>query len=134
MGQQQILLLVLSVILVTAAVSAGIEMFTQQAFESHKDSVRSDLIYIASKCIEKYIRPTSFSGFGRNYRNPLCKIENVIPWNEDGVVGKNHNAVYSLESTDNQQIKISAVSDQLEDVWSLEITSGTSLGTIVGSK
>jgi hypothetical protein len=51
MGQQQILLIVLSVILVGVAVAIGISMFRDNAINSNRDAIYSDLNNFAANVI-----------------------------------------------------------------------------------
>lgn len=64
MGQQQILLIVLSVILVGVAVSVGITMFQSQSKQGEMDNVAMYLNNVGSAAYAYYIKPTSLGGAG----------------------------------------------------------------------
>jgi hypothetical protein len=51
MGQQQLLLIVLGVIIVGIAVVVGINLFTANAISSNRDGVVSDLNYIGANAM-----------------------------------------------------------------------------------
>jgi Tfp pilus assembly protein PilE len=67
MGQQQLLLIVLSVIIVGIAVVVGINMFNDQAANSNLDSVTADLMNLASRAQQHYRRPTAMGGGGGSF-------------------------------------------------------------------
>ena len=54
MGQQQLLLIVLGVIIVGIAVVVGINVFTASAASSNRDAITSDLTNLASLSQEYY--------------------------------------------------------------------------------
>jgi len=67
MGQQQLLLIVLSVIIVGIAVVVGINMFKDQAASSNLDAVTADLMNLASRAQQHYRRPTAMGGGGGSF-------------------------------------------------------------------
>ena len=62
MGQQQLLLIILGVIVVGIAVAVGITMFTDNAVSSNRDAVTNDLVNLASRAQQHYRRPASMGG------------------------------------------------------------------------
>lgn len=64
MGTQQILLIVLSVIIVGAAIAVGITMFTNQAVSSARQAVLMDMNNFAAQALQYYRTPTSLGGAG----------------------------------------------------------------------
>lgn len=62
MGQQQLLLIVLGVIIVGIAVVVGINVFTASSTSSNRDSVISDLTNLASLSQTYYRKPTALAG------------------------------------------------------------------------
>jgi len=71
MGQQQLLLIVLGVIIVGIAIAVGISMFQSNARSSNRDAVINDLNNLAAEAQQFYRKPAamgggaeSFSGFG----------------------------------------------------------------------
>ena len=62
MGQQQLLLIVLGVIIVGIAVVVGINLFTASSSESNRNGIISDLINLTSLAQQHYRRPTALGG------------------------------------------------------------------------
>ena len=67
MGQQQLLLLILSAIIVGLAIVTGINMFGENAVQANKDAVMQDMLTIASRAQGWYRRPAQLGGGGRAY-------------------------------------------------------------------
>jgi Tfp pilus assembly protein PilE len=67
MGQQQLLLIILGVIVVGIAVAVGITMFQDSAISANRDSVTSDLVNLAARAQEYYRRPTTQGGGGNSF-------------------------------------------------------------------
>ncbi len=64
MGQQQLLLIVLGVIIVGIAVVVGINVFTASASQSNRDAVIADLTNIASMAQQHFRKPAALGGGG----------------------------------------------------------------------
>jgi hypothetical protein len=62
MGQQQLLLIVLGVIVVGIAVVVGINLFNANAVSSNRDGVVSDLNNLGAMAQQFYKKPTSMGG------------------------------------------------------------------------
>ena len=67
MGQQQLLLLVLGVIIVGIAVVAGIGMFNAAAEEAVKDELSAQLMSIGANAQQWYKKPISMGGGGGTF-------------------------------------------------------------------
>ena len=67
MGQQQLLLIILGVIVVGIAVAVGITMFSDSAITSNRDGLTNDLVNLASRAQQFYRRPTSLGGGGNSF-------------------------------------------------------------------
>jgi len=67
MGQQQLLLIVLGVIIVGIAVVVGINLFNANAEESAKDGVVSDCTNLGAMAQQYYKKPTSMDGGGNSF-------------------------------------------------------------------
>jgi Tfp pilus assembly protein PilE len=67
MGQQQLLLIILGVIVVGIAVAVGITMFSDSAISANRDAVTNDLVNMASRAQQYYRRPTSLGGGGNTF-------------------------------------------------------------------
>lgn len=67
MGQQQLLLIVLGVIIVGIAIAVGISMFKSNAQSSNRDQVINDLNNLAAKAQQYYRKPTAMGGGGQSF-------------------------------------------------------------------
>lgn len=69
MGQQQILLIVLSIILVGIAIIVGISMFKSYSITAHQDMLMIDIINLSSLAYQYRIRPSSLGGGNGSFEN-----------------------------------------------------------------
>lgn len=67
MGQQQLLLIVLGVIIVGIAVVVGINLFNANAEESAKDGVVSDCTNLGAMAQQYFKKPLSMGGGGNSF-------------------------------------------------------------------
>ena len=67
MGQQQLLLIILGVIIVGIAIAVGITMFTSSATEANRQAVISDLVNYGAKAQRYYRTPESLAGGGQDF-------------------------------------------------------------------
>ena len=67
MGQQQILLIVLAVILVGISVAIGIQMFKDNALSANRDAIMSDLASLAANVYKYKMSSTNIGGGGGVY-------------------------------------------------------------------
>ncbi len=67
MGQQQLLLIILGVIVVGIAVAVGITMFQDNAVSANRDAVTNDLVNLASRAQQFYRRPQALGGGGNSF-------------------------------------------------------------------
>lgn len=73
MGQQQLLLIILGVIIVGVAIAVGISMFSGQSIASNKDAILSDLNNLGADAYQYKIRPTSMGGGAGDYTGYAIK-------------------------------------------------------------
>jgi Tfp pilus assembly protein PilE len=91
MGQQQLLLIILGVIVVGIAVAVGITMFTDNAVSSNRDAVASDLVNLAARAQQYYRRPLSLGGGGQSFTGlTIANLTNKT---------QNSNGTYSIVGT-----------------------------------
>ena len=69
MGQQQLLLIVLGVIIVGIAVVVGINVFTASSANANRDAVIADLTTLAAMSQQYYRKPTAMGGGGNAFDN-----------------------------------------------------------------
>jgi hypothetical protein len=67
MGQQQLLLIILGVIIVGIAVAVGITMFQDNAVDQNRSAVIADLTTLAAKSQQYYSKPVSLGGGGNSF-------------------------------------------------------------------
>ncbi len=67
MGQQQLLLIILGVIIVGIAVAVGITMFQDNAVDQNRSAVIADLTTLASKAQQYRAKPVSLGGGGNSF-------------------------------------------------------------------
>ena len=67
MGQQQLLLIILGVIIVGIAIAVGLSLFSAQSVASNKDAIVNDLGNLAATAYQFRIRPLSMGGGGGVY-------------------------------------------------------------------
>nr|MDK2851455.1 hypothetical protein [Candidatus Cloacimonadota bacterium] len=112
MGTQQILLIVLSVIIVGAAVAVGIDMFNRQDFTSNRSSAASDVQIFLTQVLQYYKMPESLGGLGNDLDNldDAEQLAKYIGWGDDHPM-KNDNAHYLVElpNNDEQVVYIKAI-------------------------
>ncbi len=95
MGQQQLLLLILSAIIVGIAIVVGINMFGQNAVQANQDAVTQDVLTIASRAQGWFRRPTSMGGGGNKFSGCTLGLLNFPVKNDNGTY-----AVGSITVTD----------------------------------
>ncbi len=67
MGQQQILLIMLSVIVVGVAVAVGIVLFRSNAIEQKRNEIINELTLLASEAQLYYRKPTAMGGGNKSF-------------------------------------------------------------------
>ena len=84
MGQQQLLLLVLSAIIVGVSIVIGINMFASSAVQANQDAVLQDCLNIAARAQEWYRKPTVMAGGGRVFTGVDLAQLNIDATNANG--------------------------------------------------
>lgn len=82
MGQQQLLLIILGVIIVGIAIAVGLSMFSAQSISSNKDAIINDLNNLFANAYQFRIRPASMGGGGGAYTG--YSIPATLSANENG--------------------------------------------------
>jgi len=82
MGQQQLLLIILGVIIVGIAIAVGLSLFTAQSIQSNKDAIIDDINNIAASAYQYRIRPGSMGGGSNSYTNYFIPVR--MTSNENG--------------------------------------------------
>ena len=82
MGQQQLLLIILGVIIVGIAIAVGISMFSSSSVQANKDAIVNDLNNLAADAYQYRIRPATMGGGAGNYGG--YKVPLKLQTNENG--------------------------------------------------
>ena len=67
MGQQQLLMIILGVIIVGIAISVGISQFSAGSQGANKDGVTASLVSLGASAYQYKIRPNTLGGGGNSY-------------------------------------------------------------------
>ncbi|MFQ5601895.1 MAG: hypothetical protein ACE5HS_01350 [bacterium] len=95
MGQQQLLLIVLSAIIVGIAIVVGINLVTTSAGQANFDAVMQDLITLGERAREWYRKPALSGGGG----NSFAALTNDAAMNSLlGWPSSNENGTYSVQT------------------------------------
>ena len=86
MGQQQLLLIILGVIIVGIAIAVGLSLFTSQSIQSNKDAIINDMNNLAANAYQFRIRPASMGGGAGSYTG----------WTIPTKMSSNENGTYSI--------------------------------------
>ena len=114
MGQQQLLLIILGVIIVGIAIAVGLSLFSAQSIQANKDAMINDLNNIAAHAYQYKIRPSSMAGGDGNYSN----------YKLPGKMATNENATYNCGTPSGTSFSVTATSVQ---------NSGNTITVTVGS-
>ncbi len=67
MGQQQLLLIVLGIIVVGIAIFVGINYFRANAIEAKRNNVTNELVNLASMAQQYYMKPRALGGGSKSF-------------------------------------------------------------------
>jgi hypothetical protein len=109
MGQQQLLLIILGVIVVGIAVAVGITMFNDSAVSANRDAVTNDLVNLASRAQQYYRRPTALGGGGGSFVNLTAGSGMKLITKTAGSSMVNGNGTYTISSSGATQISFTGV-------------------------
>ena len=104
MGQQQLLLIVLSVIIVGIAVVVGINMFSASAASANLEAVTSDLLNLSARAQQYYVKPIGMGGGGNTFTG--ITLGHLTP------KASNDNGTYTLGAVTATQVIITGVGVQ----------------------
>lgn len=113
MGQQQLLLIILGVIIVGIAVAVGITMFQDNAVSANRDAVTNDLVQLAAKAQQYYRKPASLGGGGNTFTG-ISAMSVLV----SSAMSNNDNGTYTISTAGNA----SAITFQ--GVGKTEVTAG----------
>ncbi len=94
MGQQQLLLLVLGIVIVGLAVVAGINAFQENQLKSNKDALVNEAVRIATDIQAWKLKPAAFGGGGGSFDGFNWAKISVSDENVDGNDASDGEAAY----------------------------------------
>lgn len=112
MGQQQLLMIVLAIIIVGIAIAISVQLFRSNAIESKRDLLIEETTSLATMAIQYYKKPQAMGGGGRSFMGweiPSQMVQTfngnfmraVVSANEVTITGTGSEAV-----TDTDSIKV----------------------------
>jgi len=104
MGQQQIFLIVLAIIIVGIAIVIGIDNFHSKSVQANRDAVIIDLNYLASDAQAYYKKTTTYGGGEQSFMG--YDIQSQLKTNDNGT--------YSVLSTQPQKTIIEGIGVEKE--------------------
>jgi hypothetical protein len=90
MGQQQIILIVLTVIIVGTAISVGLLVFQAGGIQSNKDAIMQDLNALVADANAYYMKPKSYGGGGRSYAGYHIPLKILSTMTENATFDGSH--------------------------------------------
>lgn len=89
MGQQQLLLIILGVIIVGIAIAVGLSLFSAQSVQSNRDAIINDLNNLSAQAYQYKVRPSSMGGGQGSYGGFTIPSKMLT----------NENATYNTDAT-----------------------------------
>ncbi|MGA3246178.1 MAG: hypothetical protein ABSE41_16295 [Bacteroidota bacterium] len=123
MGQQQLLLIILGVIIVGIAIAVGLSLFSAQSVQSNRDAIINDLNNLAAQAYQFRIRPSSMGGGQGDYTT--FAIPTKMQTNENGT--------YTAAPTTNTIVFTATSAQNASNTIKVTIDSDGKLGTWVYS-
>lgn len=116
MGQQQLLLIILGVIIVGIAIAVSIVMFKDSGLSANRDALRTDLLLLASKAKQYYRRPVSMGGGGYSFNGLTTGGPGMLKLVTTQFSDSNANGSYDITSVDGKTIVFTGTGNiQLDD-------------------
>ena len=94
MGQQQLLLIVLAIIVIGVSVVVASQLFNASAEDSNKDSIITELTNLAVISMQYYDKPVTMAGGGRSFSN----------WQIPSQLDTSTNGTYTISQANNNQL------------------------------
>ena len=123
MGQQQLLLIILGVIIVGIAIAVGISMFSSGTIQANKDAIINDLNNLAANGYQYRIRPTTMGGGGGGYTGYAIPTK----------LATNANAAYAVGTISATSMTFTGTSGQGYGTVIAVLDSTGKLGTFSGT-
>lgn len=112
MGQQQLLLVLLAIIIVGVAIVTGLSMYIENARSANQDEVRDGLMTVAARAQGWYRRPAQLGGGARSFTD--------ISWARINFDSSSNSGVFQLSNKQTGSFRVTGIS--MEDTtWSLTL-------------
>ena len=121
MGQQQLLLIVLGVIVVGIAVVVGINLFNANSVSSNRDGVVSDLNNLGAMAQQYFKKPTSMGGGGNSF----------VGWTIPLELDTTANGVYVASGISATGLTITGTGNEANDAGSKIVHTATISSTAI---
>ncbi len=134
MGQQQLLLIILGVIIVGIAVAVGITMFQDNAVDQNRSAVIADLTTLAAKAQQYYAKPTTLGGGGNKFTGLTADATGLALLSSTAFT-TNANGTYSIKTAGTATyvvlhgIGTTALSDGTYPSYDMSVTSQSQFPT-----
>ena len=103
MGQQQILLIILGIVVIAIAVALGISLFRAHAISSKRDILTNETIDMAAQAIGYYKRTREFGGGGKSF----------IGWQIPPQLQNTVNGSYAINTINKDEVVIIATGTEV---------------------
>ncbi len=129
MGQQQLLLLVLGIVIVGLAVVVGIQAFSENQKKANSDALVNDAIRVASDAQAWMLKPTAFGG-GNNSCATTCDWSGIsfsqLGYPVNGSNYENLNGVFTIDgASTSTEVVITATSASNGNQITVTVTGTT---------
>jgi hypothetical protein len=122
MGQQQLLLIVIGVVIVGISTLIGISLFGAMSVEENKDAIVNDITILSSNAFQYYCRPNSMSGGNFSYSGYTIPVK----------LQSTENATYSIVGSPASNITLKGTSVN-NTTNTVTVTLGTDGKPVSGS-
>jgi hypothetical protein len=102
-GQQQLLLIILGVIIVGVAIVMGINLFHANAVEAKRNNITNELVNLASHAQQFFMKPTALGGGSRSFTE----------WKIPDELVTTANGHFTIESIKNDEVQILGVGNEV---------------------
>ena len=79
MGQQQLILILLGIIIIGIAIAVGINLFTASAIEVKRNNLINDCITLATMAQQHYKKPMAIGGGGNTFDGSTGGVKWIVP-------------------------------------------------------
>lgn len=109
MGQQQLLLIVLGILIIGIAIIIGISLFSASAVEAKRNNITNELVNLASLAQQHYRKPQTMGGGNRAFDNSHGGVSWTIPPS----LVTTGNGRFSIQSISSNQVVILATGNEV---------------------